>query len=100
MDSSFTKISDENKQLKQWIADLQSNMYINCVYCGHRYGPGTYVPASEDEAHATIADILKEHIKQCSQHPMFALRVENIELNRLIRLYQLELKKQDSHENY
>ena len=25
--------------LRQWIDDLQSGMYINCVYCGHRYGP-------------------------------------------------------------
>ncbi|HEC62245.1 MAG TPA: hypothetical protein ENI27_08330, partial [bacterium] len=27
----------EVKQLKQWVHDLQSGMYINCVYCGHRY---------------------------------------------------------------
>jgi len=22
-----------------WVNDLQSDMYVNCVYCGHRYGP-------------------------------------------------------------
>ena len=44
-------------------------MYINCVYCGHRYGPSDEVPAS-------MADVLKEHVEQCPQHPMSALRAK------------------------
>jgi hypothetical protein len=52
---------------QQWIADLQSGMYINCVYCGHRYGPNTDVPAS-------MADVLKAHIEKCPKHPMSKLR--------------------------
>ena len=51
-------------ELRQaWVDDLQAGMYINCIYCGHRYGPDT-------EVTATMADILKEHIEQCPKHPM------------------------------
>ena len=55
------------QQQQQWINDLQSDMFINCVYCGHRYGPNDEVPAS-------MADVLKEHIEQCPDHPMSALK--------------------------
>lgn len=48
----------ENEQLKQWVNDLQSGMYVNCVYCGYRYGHEKDTPAS-------MADILKKHIEQC-----------------------------------
>ena len=64
----------ENERLMQWVDDLQSGMFINCVYCGHRYGPNDKVPAS-------MADVLKQHIAQCPQHPMSALtaRVKELE---------------------
>ncbi len=45
--------------LKAWIKDLLSGMYVNCVYCGHRYGPGAG------------ADVLHEHVKY-SGHPLCA----------------------------
>ncbi len=54
----------ENARLKQWVDDLQSGMWVNCVYCGHRYGPGETTPVS-------MADALKEHIEQCPEHPLF-----------------------------
>ena len=57
----------ECERLREWVADLQSGMYINCVYCGHRFGP-------EDEVPATMADALKEHVEQCPEHPMSKLR--------------------------
>ena len=57
---------DSIRKLRQWIGDLQSGMYINCVYCGHRYGPKDQVPSS-------MANVLKEHIKTCPQHPMSSL---------------------------
>lgn len=60
----------EIDRFKAWVDDLQSDMYINCVYCGHRYGPNTEVPAS-------MADVLKEHIEQCPKHPMSKLKAEN-----------------------
>lgn len=53
--------------LRKWVADLQSGMYINCVYCGHRYGPADKVPS-------TMADALKAHVEQCPQHPMSELK--------------------------
>ena len=57
-------------EVKQtWINDLQAGMSINCVYCGHNYGPDNEVPA-------TMADVLKEHIEQCPKHPMSALKDE------------------------
>lgn len=56
-------------KLKGWVDDLQAGCYINCVYCGHRYGPDDEVPAS-------MADVLKEHIEHCPEHPMSKLKVE------------------------
>lgn len=53
----------ENNRLKQWISDLQSGMYVNCVYCGHRYGPAKDTPVA-------MADILKKHIEECPEHPL------------------------------
>lgn len=64
------KSEAENKRLQNQVDDLQSGMYINCVYCGHRYGPNTEVPA-------TMADVLKAHVEQCPKHPMSALKAEN-----------------------
>lgn len=57
----------EITRLRGWVQDLQSGMYVNCVYCGHRYGPGETAPVS-------MANALKAHIEQCPQHPMSQLR--------------------------
>jgi hypothetical protein len=67
-------IKETDKQ-QQWINDLQSRMYINCVYCGHRYGP-------KDEAPSSMADVLKEHIENCSDHPMSKLKKEYEDFKR------------------
>lgn len=61
------KQKDEVARLRRWIDDLQANCFINCVYCGHRYGPDDEVPAS-------MADVLKEHVEQCPDHPMSHLK--------------------------
>ena len=61
----------EIKRLQQWVDDLMSGMQVNCVYCGHRYGPATDIPVA-------MADILKEHIEQCPAHPMSKLKNEMI----------------------
>ena len=61
---SQLKDTPEIQQLRQWISDLQTGLYINCVYCGHRYGPNTeYVPA----------EALHRHIAECMQFPMSKL---------------------------
>ena len=57
------------QRLSDWVNDLQAGMYINCVYCGHRYGPDNKVPA-------TMADVLKEHIEQCPEHPLSKVKAE------------------------
>jgi hypothetical protein len=59
------EIATEIDRLYLWIDDLQSRMYINCVYCGHRYGPADSVPPSMQEA-------LYRHIAECSKHPLSA----------------------------
>jgi DNA-directed RNA polymerase subunit RPC12/RpoP len=53
----------EIQELRKWVDDLQSGMYVNCVYCGYRYGPKESTPTS-------MADILKEHIERCPKHPL------------------------------
>jgi len=67
----------EIADLRKWVNDLQSGMYINCVYCGHRYGPKDEVPAS-------MADVLKKHIEKCPKHPMSALHKEVSRLKSII----------------
>lgn len=55
------------KDAEAWVADLQAGMYVNCVYCGHRYG-------SESETPVSMADVLKAHIEQCPKHPLSEVR--------------------------
>lgn len=68
-------MTQELERLQRWVNDLQSGMYINCVYCGHQYGPKENTPVS-------MADVLKAHIAVCPQHPMSALRRELDELQK------------------
>lgn len=85
---------DEIDRLRNWIADLQSGMYINCVYCGHRYGPGESTPA-------TMAEALKAHIEICPDHPMSSLKAKHeraLELLRLARQYMLGSYPESQHE--
>ena len=78
---------EENARLGKWVADLQSGMYVNCVYCGHRYGPGSTTPVS-------MADALKTHIENCPKHPMSALKSDNQRLQAIVdRLRGLLLKE-------
>ena len=55
------------KKLEQWVHDLQSGMFINCVYCGHRYGP-------DDEVAPTMQQALYDHIAECPKHPLSAMK--------------------------
>lgn len=58
------ELIEENKRLEAWIDDLQSGMYINCVYCGHRYGP------NNDNHLVTMRKALEKHIAECPKHPL------------------------------
>lgn len=64
---TILQMEAEIARLTDWVRDCQSGLYINCVYCGHRYGPA-------DKTEATKADTLKAHIAQCPEHPMSKLR--------------------------
>jgi len=55
------------QKLEKWVNDLQSGMYINCVYCGHNYGPQKDTPVC-------MADVLKKHIEKCPDHPLSAYK--------------------------
>ena len=72
--AALAQATTEIERLQNWVNDLQAGMYINCVYCGHRYGP-------DDEVPATMADVLKEHISKCPEHPMSkqTQRIEQLE---------------------
>lgn len=59
--------AEDLDRYKKWITDLQSGMYVNCVYCGHRYGPDNETPVA-------MADVLKAHIAECPEHPLSQLR--------------------------
>jgi DNA-directed RNA polymerase subunit RPC12/RpoP len=67
----------EIRRLEQMVDDLQSEMYVNCVYCGHRYGPRETTPVS-------MADALKAHIETCQKHPMSRMRPALRESYRLM----------------
>ena len=77
MPDEVAALRAENERLSKWVDDLQSGMYVNCVYCGHRYGPGETTPVS-------MADALKAHVEQCPKHPMSALKAENERLRNTV----------------
>ena len=67
----------ELARYKQWVSDLQSKMYVNCIYCGHRYGPDPDTPVA-------IAEVLKQHIEECPSHPMSLLKARNAALVKML----------------
>jgi hypothetical protein len=69
------------RRRERWVADLQSGLYVNCVYCGHRYGPGETTPVS-------MADALKAHVAQCPEHPMSALADAGVAAHHALKSYQ------------
>lgn len=77
---------DELTRLRAHVADLQFGMYVNCVYCGHRHGPGETTPVS-------MADALKAHVETYAEHPMSKLRAERDDL--AAKLAELEDCGQD-----
>ena len=82
---------DEIKRLNHWVEDCQSGMWINCVYCGHRYGPGNAHPASLAEGGPiNMQEALKRHIEECPKHPMSRLKLEIEELRGIIKTLRQE----------
>ena len=65
-------------RLTLWVADLQSGMFINCVYCGHQYGPREDTPVA-------MADVLKAHIEKCPEHPLSKALQDNAALRTMLQ---------------
>ena len=78
-----------NEQLEQWIDDLQSGMYINCVYCGHRYGPNS--GPSTKKFNITMRKALEEHISSCPKHPLSAAKDEIATLKEQVKELEVTL---------
>ena len=81
-----TLAADKIERLTTWVNDLQAGMSINCVYCGHNYGP-------DDEVPATMAEVLKEHIAQCPKHPMSSLTAENRALREQLEQFRADARE-------
>lgn len=79
--NEIERLRADHERLTAWIDDLQSGMYVNCVYCGHRYGPSETTPVS-------MSDALKAHVEQCPQHPMSALRAELAALRAELEVFR------------
>jgi hypothetical protein len=92
MQEEYDAMVTERDEARAWVRDLQSGMYINCVYCGHRYGP-------EKDTPVAMADVLKEHIAQCPRHPMSALKTqaERAEARIADLRDAIELARSDRH---
>ncbi len=67
MPDRIRELEAENARLRAWVDDLQSGMFINCVYCGHRYGPRSSTPVS-------MSEVLTAHIEGCPRHPLTEVR--------------------------
>ena len=76
----------EIADLERWVADCQSGMYVNCVYCGHRYGPREDTPVA-------MADVLREHIEQCPKHPLSAAKAQIEQLTKTLTQVYAALHK-------
>ncbi len=65
--AEIADLREKCERLQSQVNDLHAGCYINCVYCGHRYGPDPGTPVA-------MADVLKAHIEECPDHPMSELK--------------------------
>jgi len=77
------RLKDELQVMTDWVKDLQSGQYVNCVYCGHRYGP------NDGKTPVAMADVLKEHIEVCPKHPMSALKKKLEEAEKYTKYWKV-----------
>lgn len=74
------RMSKDILQFEKWVADLQSGMYINCVYCGHRYGPAENTPVA-------MSTLLTKHIEGCSKHPLSQARATIANYQKIVNYW-------------
>ncbi|MGV3518197.1 hypothetical protein [Luteitalea sp.] len=65
MGNALAEAHAEIARLRAWVADLQSGLVLNCVYCGHAYGPVST---------PTPRELLDAHVRTCPKHPLAGLR--------------------------
>ena len=82
--SKLEEAEEEIIRLQDWISDLQKGMYVNCIYCGHRYPPGT--PDVRDK-------VLYDHIKSCPKHPLYKEIQKNKKLLQRLDFVRRELDR-------
>ena len=68
------ELEAELERYKKWVADLQSGMYLNCVYCGYSFGKEDVLHKAEEDGSINMAQILAAHVSHCPRHPMWQLR--------------------------
>jgi len=85
-------LDDRITELEAWVNDLQSGMYINCVYCGHRYGPRKNTPVA-------MADILKQHIEKCPHHPLSHMKKQVTELKAKVKTLTQTIRRKEANLN-
>lgn len=74
------RLASTVEDTQAWVRDLQSGMYVNCVYCGHQYGPSETTVASQ---------ALTAHVEQCPKHPMSAIKIERDRLREAMQRVQI-----------
>lgn len=72
--ADIARLRSELDRHQRWVTDLQSGMYVNCVYCGHRYGPAGSAADAVPRANETMAQALTRHVAECPQHPLAGAR--------------------------
>lgn len=64
------KLKKDNERLQKWVKKYQPHFFAKCSLCGHPYWPVNDVPDNPTE-------LLKDHIENCPEHPMSALKRKN-----------------------
>ena len=80
-------ITKEIESLQQWIRDVQGKTFVNCIYCGHRYGAASITPVA-------LADIMKQHVAQCPKHPLSVTKKSLEEAATLLETVSINAERQ------
>ena len=84
--SEIAALRTQLAAVERWVDDLQSGLFINCVYCGFRYGPrDTHVESLDDpKATASMRDALTAHVQRCSKHPLATVEQRVVTLEKVL----------------
>lgn len=83
------RLRAENERLEHWVDDLQDGGWVNCVYCGQRYGERD----EQLQVHQTMREALAEHVESCPKHPMAKLKAERDKLKAELERLRRQVRK-------